>query len=101
MRLPVIERDAYTVYLQPYKEEEQLRHFIHCDIHHRWTKTVKQQLQQDFELFCSLHKQPLYTLSYTSDNKHHKFLVMFGFKLHKEMPLRNGRVMLLYIKQGY
>lgn len=98
MRLPIIEREAYTVSLQPYEEEEQIRHFIHCDIHERWTKTVKRQLQRDFNTFCDLHKQPLYTLSYTTDAKHHKFLKMFGFHLHKHMTLKNGRVMALYIK---
>lgn len=100
MRLPVIERKAYTVSLQGYREEEQTLVFIHCDMHHPWTKTIKKQLAQDFDAFCELHNQTLWTLSELDDRKHYKFLTMFGFVYHMDMPLQNGRVMALYKKQG-
>ena len=36
MRVPVVERDAYTIWFQPYKDEDgEVITFIHCEIHTR------------------------------------------------------------------
>lgn len=99
MRVPVIERQEYTVSLQPYQDEDGTQYsFIHCDIHEPWSKSVKRKLQEDFALFCSLNSQHFLTLSDTDDRKHHKFLEMFGFKRFKTVQLNDGSAKEIFMK---
>ena len=94
MRVTAIEHtDVYTVSL----EECRGHTFVHCDIHTKWSPTVKRSLTKDF---CSLRDRmgntALYTLSDTRDHKHHKFLGLFGFTYQGEVPCDGGLLRSLY-----
>lgn len=96
MRVPAIEyTGVYTVSL-----EECLGFtFIHCDVHTKWSPTVKRSLKVDFaRLRERLDGTPLYTLSDTRDLKHHKFLGLFGFKYQGEVLCDGGLLRSLYKK---
>ena len=53
--------------------------FIHCDVHVPWTKTVKKKLQKELQNILEDTK-PIYAIHEIGDDKHLKFLGMFGFK---------------------
>ena len=53
--------------------------FIHCDVHVPWTKTVKKKLQEELQNILQ-EVQPIYAIHEIGDNKHLKFLTMFGFE---------------------
>ena len=65
--------------------------FIHCDIHKRWSASIKRRLQSDFGQLLQLSdNQTFYTLSATDDHKHHKFLSLFGFTYAGTIPAEGG-----------
>jgi hypothetical protein len=92
-KVPVVRRPVYTLYL-----EQATRHhtFIHCDIRTRWTAKIKRDLAADFASLKSLHGGPFYALHDPSDQKHHKFLAMFGFKWAASFTDRRHRRMEIY-----
>lgn len=93
-RVPVIERlGKYTVSL------EQCRGltYIHCDIHTRWSASLKRELHTDFSNLLDLSDaREFYTLSATDDYKHHKFLGLFGFTHMEDVPCEGGLLRHLY-----
>ena len=94
IRILVIRRAGkYSVWYQPYNDAL----FIHCDVYAKWTKTLKRELQRDFEQLISLSDQPLYVLAHLEDTKHHKFLRMFGFEQAHTVPYGNDEMKYLFI----
>jgi hypothetical protein len=75
MKVPVIENDNFTTYLEVH---EGLL-FIHCDVH-KWSKTVRKKMKSALKGLIKKYKQPLYAAQIDNDNKHRKFLDMYGFK---------------------
>lgn len=76
-KVPVIVRPgAYTVSL----ERTDGLTFGHCDIHTRWTPTIKAALREDWRRFLELHEAPILALHTPGDRKHAKFLSIFGFR---------------------
>lgn len=74
MKIPVVQRKDYTIFLER-------RHgvsFVHCDVY-RWNRSVKLQLHQDWEALCLLHNEPIFATHVVGDQKHSKFLKMYGF----------------------
>jgi hypothetical protein len=74
-KVPVIVRKDYTVYL----ERTSGLTFIHCDVHSRWSPSVRFDLMHDWQSFKLLHRAPIYALHTPGDRKHEKFLRLFGF----------------------
>ena len=100
MRVPVIERDDYTIWFQPYEDADgEVITFIHCEIHNRWTKQVKLAVAADYAQLRDMTRQAFYTLSEPTDTKHHKFLTIFGFKHHKDVQLGDGSVKHIFISE--
>jgi hypothetical protein len=78
LKVPVVRRSgAYTLFLEQARPELT---FIHCDVEGRWTKSLKLRLIEDFKTLKSLHGGPIFALHPAKDEKHLKFLQMFGFK---------------------
>jgi hypothetical protein len=75
-KVPVVQRDNFTLYL----ERSFGQTFIHCDIHGAWTKNVMRELSLAFDCLKCLHREPIYALHDPDDNKHLKFIQTFGFK---------------------
>lgn len=96
IRILVIRRAGkYSVWYQPYNDAL----FIHCDVYAKWTKTLKRELQQDFQTLMSLCDQRLYVLAHIEDLKHHKFLMMFGFKNIDTVPFGDNELKYLFMYQ--
>ena len=102
-RIPVISKSGqYTVTLEMCRGLV----FIHCDIHAKWTPSIKRQLVSDFNQFLQLSDdQTLFTLSAVDDLKHHKFLKLFGFTYVDKVPCDGALTRVLYklrsINNGY
>ena len=76
MKLPVVKENEFTIYLEEYEGNT----FIHCDINTNWNKKVKNKLKIKFKEMTKLYRQNLYANHPKGDEKHKKFLKMFGFE---------------------
>ena len=73
-KVPVVIRDDYVICL----EQAQSASIIHCTVH-RWSARVKEALYRDYQTLLELHGGPLYAQHVAGDEKHLKFLHLFGF----------------------
>jgi hypothetical protein len=80
MKVPVIVSADYTVYFEPYEQYN----FIHCDCS-KWSKQVKKQLIEDFDLLTSVYRKDIYAFHELGDNKHLKFINIFKFTYVKDI----------------
>lgn len=77
LKVPVAQRWCYTIYLEQVAGRGT---FIHCDVHTRWTKLVKEMVKSGWHLIKTAHGGPIHAQHDPSDHKHKKFLEMFGFE---------------------
>ena len=75
MKVPVLKTNEYILYIEDYNGDW----FIHCDVLVKWTKEVKQKLQQGFNVLTKECGKELYALHSPDDKKHEKFLKLFKF----------------------
>jgi len=85
MRCKVIESPDYLVEF----EEWNGLTFVHCTVH-RWSKTIKQQLQYEFNILRILRGAPIYALHEIDDPKHRKFLSLFNFEFLQDVEGHDG-----------
>lgn len=93
MKTPVVYNENYTVYLEWFQGFT----FIHCDCN-KWTKTVKQQLQEDVTTLVKIHRNPIYAFHDTEDNKHFKFLKLMSFKYFSDILCGDGKTRQLFVR---
>jgi hypothetical protein len=93
MKIPVITTPEYVLYL----EEYQGNMFVHCDLLVKWTKEVKQRLQEAFNILSKEYGKELYALHTPEDKKHKKFLQMFGFVYCASFIGTDGKEYEIYI----
>ena len=74
-KVPVVEDKAFTLYLEEY---EQLL-FIHCDVY-KWLKSTRKKMEDRFRFLVKKYNRPIFAAQIDNDNKHRKFLDMYGFK---------------------
>ena len=92
-KLPVIDREDYTIF----KETFGPFLFIHCDVHGRWSKSLKKALLADFNQYAEQTGQSLFASHYSDQGpKHIKFLEMFGFEFVALTTDASGRNCSLY-----
>lgn len=92
-RVPVILRPFYTVYFQRYNNET----WIHCDVVH-WSPSARKQLSKDFEQLVHLHDDPIYAVHEIGDEKHKKFLDLFGFRFLRNIIGTDFKKRQIYIR---
>lgn len=80
LKVPVAQRWCYTIYLEHIAGRGT---FIHCDVHTKWTRLVKEMVRSGWHLIKTAHGGPIHAQHDPGDNKHKKFLEMFGFE-HSE-----------------
>lgn len=80
LKIPVAKRWCYTI---SFEQVMGVGTFVHCDIHTKWSKIVKKMLQSGWHLVTTAHEGPLFALHKQGDDKHKKFLIMFGFVHHQ------------------
>jgi len=79
-KIPVIKTDRYILYIEDYCDSL----FIHCDVF-KWDIRTRKSLEVALNKLLEFYQKDLYALhENTQDNKHKKFLEIFGFKLYSE-----------------
>ena len=95
MKKPVIVEPDYTLYLDEFEGLQ----FIHCDVH-KWNKATKKRLHKALELLHNIYKQEsFYATHDIDDNKHRKFLEMYGFKYFSTEHCLDGLLRQVWIKE--
>lgn len=96
IRIPVIQTPNYTVYFQSILINDLEYTFVHCDVR-EWSLTVLRSLRSDWNCLLDLHNAPLLALSEDGDEKHKKFLELFGFKYLQQIKGEDNVLRHLYI----
>ncbi len=91
---PVIVEPDYTLYLDEFEGLQ----FIHCDVR-KWNKATKKRLHEALELLHNIYKEPFYAAHDIDDNKHRKFLEMYGFKYFSTEHCLDGLLRQVWIKE--
>ncbi|GAB5503432.1 hypothetical protein [Pyruvatibacter sp.] len=92
-KLPVIDREEYTVFIEHFGPFR----FVHCDVHGRWRKALKQNLLSDFNQYAEQTGKHLFAAHYEDQGeKHIKFLSLFGFVFVADTKDASGRNCSLY-----
>ena len=92
---PVIVEPDYTLYLDEFEGLQ----FIHCDVR-KWNKATKKRLHEALELLHNIYKQEsFYATHDIDDNKHRKFLEMYGFKYFSTEHCLDGLLRQVWIKE--
>lgn len=96
MKTPVITSDDYVVYLENYQGMS----IIHCDCY-RWSKQIKQALQKDFNCLFNIHRKPIYAIHEMNDEKHLKFLKLFGFIFNNNFIGSDNKQRQLFVRNSH
>ena len=96
MKVPVISSADYIVYFEPYEQYN----FIHCDCF-GWSKQIKRQLIEDFDLLTSVYRKDIYALHEVGDNKHLKFIQIFNFTYVKDIVGLDNITRQLFVRKYY
>ena len=92
MKIAAVVREDYTLYL----EDDQGFYFIHCDCR-RWTKTVRKNMAVDLE---KIQKSDIYAIHDAADDKHAKFLKIFGFAFLQDFAGLDGQPRQIYVRRA-
>jgi len=76
-KVPVINRENYTIWLENYKN---IANFIHADVY-KYNKTTREEFGKDLDRLMDLHQNPLYVLTEKSNKKLKKFMSIYGLTL--------------------
>jgi len=93
LKVPVIISEDYIVYFERFDGVT----FVHCDCF-GWSKTIKQNLKEEWETLVKLHREPIYALHDEADTKHLKFLNLFGFVYHTSVVALDGSEKHIYVR---
>ena len=93
MKVPTIQTDEFILYLERLEQGV----FIHCDVLVKWTKKVKQRLNDCFERLIDQVKAPIYALHIPNDGKHKKFLELYGFQYCDRVTGLDGNEYEIYV----
>lgn len=96
LRVPIIKDQNYTVSVQILKINDVAYPFVHCDVH-VWTASVLRSLRSDWDTLLDLHKTPFLATSEIGDEKHQKFLELFGFTFLQQIEGEDGVTRNLFI----
>lgn len=74
-KVPVVKDKAFTLYLEEYNNLL----FIHCDVY-KWLKSTRKKMEIHLDFLLKKYNRPIFAAQIDNDNKHRKFLDMYGFK---------------------
>jgi hypothetical protein len=92
IKLPVIEHEHYTVYV----EYASGVRFIHMDVH-KWSKAVKQAFLADWNEWAERQEGALFAMPFIDDKKMRKWAVICGFEVAEDHSCLDGVIRRLYI----
>ncbi len=93
MKVPVVNRTDYTMYLESYADML----WFHTDIR-KWSSEVKTRFLEDLDLLQYLVDVPLVALVEEDNKKLAKFGEVTGWKVIDQMNLNNGKVGYVYTR---
>lgn len=93
MKVPVVNRTDYTMYLESYAGML----WFHTDVY-RWSSEVKNKYLEDLNLLQYLVDVPLVALVEEDNHKLAKFGEVTGWKVIDQMKLNNGKVGYVYTR---
>lgn len=100
LKVPVIRTADYIISLQLLKINDLNFTFAHCDVVN-WSKNVAINLRNDWNTLFDLYNGDLFALNEQDDEKHRKFLAMYGFEFLIEAQGDDGIARNIFIrKQG-
>lgn len=93
MKVPVVIRVDYTMYLESYADML----WFHTDVR-KWSSEVKTRFLEDLNLLQYLVDVPLVALVEEDNKKLAKFGEVTGWKVIDQMNLNNGKVGYVYTR---
>jgi hypothetical protein len=93
MKVPVVNRPEYTMYLENFAEML----WFHTDVS-KWSSKVKQKYLEDLNLLQYLVSFPIVALVEEDNKKLTKFGEVTGWKVINQMNLNNGKVGYVYAR---
>ena len=93
MKLPIVNRADYTMYLENYAGML----WFHTDVR-KWSSEVKNKYLEELNLLQHLVNVPLVALVEEDNNKLAKFASLIGFNKMDQMNLNNGKVGYVYAR---
>jgi hypothetical protein len=93
LKVPVVNRDEYTMYLENYAGML----WFHTDVH-KWSSKVKPKYLEDLNLLQYLVNVPKVALVEEDNKKLAKFGEVTGWKIIDQMNLNNGKVGYVYAR---
>jgi len=93
MKVPVVNRDEYTMYLENFAGML----WFHTDVH-KWSSEVKVRYLEDLNILQYLVDVPLVALVEEDNKKLAKFGKVTGWKVIDQMNLNNGKVGYVYTR---
>lgn len=93
MKLPVVNRPEYVMYLEQYAGML----WFHTDIF-KWSSKVKQKYLEDLNLLQYLVSTPLVALVEEDNHKLAKFGKVTGWEVMEKLNLNNGKVGYVYTR---
>ena len=91
MKIPVVNREHYTIYIEYFNE----LYWIHTDVY-KWSSEVKKEFLKDLNSFQSLVDSPLFGMVEDWNTKLGKFGETIGFTYLKDLLGNDGNVYKIY-----
>lgn len=93
MKVPIVSRSEYIIYLENFSD----RLWLHTDVF-KWTPTVYREFVYHLDVIEFLIKQPIYAFVEDSNPKLKKFLSIVGFKFDEKCETNEGEPADIYIR---
>ncbi len=93
MKVPVVNRPEYTMYLENFAEML----WFHTDVR-KWSSKIKTKYLEDLNLLQYLVGFPIVALVQEDDKKLAKFGEVTGWEKMEQMNLNNGKVGYVYAR---
>ena len=93
MKLPIVNRADYTMYLENYASML----WFHTDVR-KWSSKIKTKYLEDLNLLQYLVNVPIVALVEEDNKKLAKFGEVTGWSIIDKMNLNNGKVGLVYTR---
>ena len=65
----------------------------------KWNKSVKKQLNIDFDALFKSYKKDIYAIHEIGDAKHEKFVSIFGFEYFKDFVGIDGKARQMFVRR--
>lgn len=93
MKIPVVNRKYYVIYLEYFNDT----HWLHTDVF-KWSAEIKKDYLKDLNTLQALVDRKLYALVEDFNSKLSKFAVSIGFNYLKDLKGNDNNVYKIYTR---